>query len=79
MMDYSIYVLIFVAVRDSLMSFVGENSFSLVRNNLSERVWMYHTRHVLCSVRLPYPPSLWNKKGLSILRGSEAWSGQTIV
>ena len=77
--DYILSVFIFVESRDSLMSFIQAASFCLGRNTQDKCVWMFQTRNVLCSSRRPYPASLWRKRGLYWLSGSEVWSGQKMV
>ena len=71
MRDYIFSVFIFVDSRDSLMSFIQDNSFSLGENTCNDQVWMTHPMHVLCYARRTSTDNLRGKRRLSVLSVSE--------
>ena len=70
---------IFIDARYSLMPFIQVTYFYLYTNTCNNNIYMYHTKHVLCSARRRFPDSLWSNRGLSWLRGYEVWRGRHIV
>ena len=72
-------VFIFVDDRDALLSCTQAVPFSLVSNTHREIFLVFQPRHVLHSLSKPYPDSLCNESGLSLLSGYEGCSGLNIV
>ena len=70
---------IFIEFKESLISFTQSTSFSVGRNTLNERVFMYQTRHVILSTRIHHPSILYINRGAPQISCSENFNGRNMV
>ena len=77
--DSILSVVEFVDSRISSMSFTHDVSLSFVNKNYIILIYVSQTRHVFSSFRNPPPHKVFRVKGLSLVRGSKAWSIQNMV